>query len=549
MRPEVAGEPDPWVNYLLQELEWTERELRRRSVGLQELVAAREMWDWHARFENEASLQAAAERLNALYKTNSLAAEFEPLLDMHDHQEAEARADAKVDELARGDAIAIREFVQRAVQFCATAGDVGRLNSIAWKLGRRASKYDGVASFVRDSLGDSTEAVPRALVLTCAAGWFSAALDAPGPRPRHALVEDLLQACAADTLRLDLVARLYGGARASEDLAAMTTEEHLLLRGLQPLFRQNGRLLEFIGCLGTTVNYDWSAVRQNLEECLREVLADQLVAAVRTLVNAAYWAVRDTPKIVLPSEFSCWLLEQVLLLPDVDDLGGDCEWHLKEILKRVVRPPITWLAQVLAKRSEDEKTLAPGTQRTIGHNSRISSYVARATSERMNDPDLTRALGSLIDLVSNDGTIGYRLPEVLSDVDPEGLFVPHEVARRVRSEPVPETVRRLARIARAYALGGPSWRLIARPVLERAATSSERARRSLFAALSDRGIRSWSSRVGEVSEVQVGAVDDARRALESEADVHFTPFWEWMLARAEAELRDEEELAKEERGE
>jgi hypothetical protein len=37
--------------------------------------------------------------------------------------------------------------------------------------------------------------------------------------------------------------------------------------------------------------------------------------------------------------------------------------------------------------------------------------------------------------------------------------------------------------------------------------------------------------------------------LESEADSGFRPFWEWRLMAAEAELREQEEQAKEERGE
>jgi hypothetical protein len=44
-------------------------------------------------------------------------------------------------------------------------------------------------------------------------------------------------------------------------------------------------------------------------------------------------------------------------------------------------------------------------------------------------------------------------------------------------------------------------------------------------------------------------VQAARTSLESEDDPDLRPLWEWRLARAEAELRHQEEEAKEERGE
>ncbi len=47
----------------------------------------------------------------------------------------------------------------------------------------------------------------------------------------------------------------------------------------------------------------------------------------------------------------------------------------------------------------------------------------------------------------------------------------------------------------------------------------------------------------------LSAVEAAKNALDSETDAEFRPFWEWRLAVAEADLREEEERSKEERGE
>jgi hypothetical protein len=85
--------------------------------------------------------------------------------------------------------------------------------------------------------------------------------------------------------------------------------------------------------------------------------------------------------------------------------------------------------------------------------------------------------------------------------------------------------------------------------LVRAAVAGGDERRSLFGALSERGSRSYSGTPGEVPVIFRSAVDAVRNALAAEADPDFRAFWEWRLAVAEAELREEEERSKEERGE
>lgn len=112
-----------------------------------------------------------------------------------------------------------------------------------------------------------------------------------------------------------------------------------------------------------------------------------------------------------------------------------------------------------------------------------------------------------------------------------------------------EDARRMARIGGAYAVGSQPWRTIAKAALGPTATVIPDERRALFGALTERGIRSFTGKPGEVPPVFVVAVEKARTALNAEIDDVLRPFWEWRLAGAEAELREEQERAKEERGE
>jgi hypothetical protein len=186
----------------------------------------------------------------------------------------------------------------------------------------------------------------------------------------------------------------------------------------------------------------------------------------------------------------------------------------------------------------------------VSRHTRLSRYVAQISATHVNDPEVGKAVEVLLDLVWDRGTVGYYLPEVLRDVDPEGLLIPAEVTRRLANVTSKEDVWLLARIAGVYDMGGSAWRTIAKPVIVRAVrSSSEEERRLLFRSLTGPRPRTWSGTPGEVPQLFISGVQSARQMLESETDTEFRPFWEWYLAVAEVELHEQEEHAKEERGE
>jgi hypothetical protein len=268
------------------------------------------------------------------------------------------------------------------------------------------------------------------------------------------------------------------------------------------------------------------------------------------LVDAFYSAVCESNAGMLPQGLGPWVLDQLLRMPDLGGLDENIGWYIEEILKRVGRAPLSWLPRALARRRGMETQGGSEKVCAVSRHARVSRYVAPITGTHINDPEVGKAVESLVDLVWDRGTVGYYLPEVLRDVDPEGLLIPAEVTRRLANVTSKDDVLLFARIAGVYAVGSSAWRTIAKPVIIRAVRSgSEEERRSLFNFLTYHGPRTWSGTPGEVPQIFISQVQSARQMLESEMDTEFRPFWEWYLAVAEAELREQEEHAKEERGE
>jgi len=334
------------------------------------------------------------------------------------------------------------------------------------------------------------------------------------------------------------------------DLGDLDPGEYHYIRSRKGMFLANDAGPVFISCVGWAIDHDWQGLKVVVEQALDEMPNRFIEVAVARLTDAVYWAVRDGERAGIPPQIGTGLLDQVLRVPDIDRIAGTIDWHINEILKVVGRLPLTWLRPALTRRTALEAAGGEDKVRAVGHQSRLSKYVSPISPAQAAEPATIKAVGELVGLASDHGTVSYYLDEILHDIDPDGLLVPSEIAHRFESATDKDEVWRLARLGGGYPIGGPSWRTIARPVLLRASQASTREERlSLFSALTDHRPRAWSGAIGEVPALFLTAVEQAHKQLEIETDSEFRPFWEWRVAVAEAELRDQEEHAKEERGE
>ncbi len=534
----------------LEKLTWTRAVLTGRRASLDELAAAREVWDWHRRYEKDLEIKAAADALEALYASNDLAKEFQPLLpSIEDWRQHDGRVSAKAAELALAlSPEEISAFIDRAVTFLGGDQSLHRLDGVAWSLGTHAESHEVVRQFIGEALKPPFIDPRAEFVVAAAVSWVTAARSGASERV-HVLVRELLDHCGSDGRRAHLLERIYGRIPKVRGVRDFTAEERALLRGARELFGSTGRDVAFVGALALSVGHDWSALQPLLEGVLRAVPAELCPDAMHTLVDAIYWAVREDAD-PQPSGLAGWLMSQLLALPDVDDLGDNGDWHLAEILERLGSPDVSWLPEALRRRQEQESASSGGTKiRAVSHNARLSKYVRQIDAAHALDVEEVAAISNVLDFVEDNGSVGYYLPEILCDVDPGGLVVPAAVATRADGAAGAEDTRRLARIGGAYAVNSTAWRTIALAVIRAAQPFGADALRSVHGSLSERGIRSWSGAVGEVPPIFIAAVAEARAALDAEVEVDLRPYWQQRLAIAEAELRDHEERAKEDRGE
>lgn len=541
-----------YTSALLEDLEWAHSVLEHRKASAEELSDARAVWDWHRRFEKDPALKAASEKLENLYTSDELAKEFEYLLSHDDWEQKRPRATERAMELAASSsADEVTAFVDRGALFIGGDGKFSQLFDVAGELGRHAESHEVIRRFVETTLSEEDAESPRLeFAVVVARAWVFSVREGAQPEQAAPLVERLLAVCGSDNVRVQLLLEIYGRVPRPSGVKDFTADEHALLRRQRPLFTAHGRTNQYIAALATTLRYEWSHVRTLLEGLVRTVAVEERSAALHSLLYAVYWVVRESEVKDLPEQLGEWLLDQLVLMPDFDHIGGNDEWHLRETLKRVGRPSVIWLAKVLAKRQKLEARRGEEDgSRSLSHNVKLSKYVQRITAAKTAAPDVVQAVNDLLGFIDDNGTAGYYLPEVLRDVDPEGLLVPGLVTALVQQATDAEQVRRLARVGGAYVAGTRGWEDVAKAVLRSPLVQSEEIQRSTFNALGDSGVTSWSGTPGEVPPIFLAELESTKATLAKATDDGLRRYWAWRVQRAEADLCDEEQRAKEERGE
>jgi hypothetical protein len=536
---------------ILNNLSWAQQLLSARTPDAAELHAAREVWNWHHRFDTDSVVQALADTLESQYMANELAHELVPLLGSapEDYHTAFVKREAKGTDLASVAHVDdINAFVDRAVAFLRDQGNPSSLFDIARSMGFQAQSHEVVQTFVARSLAQRNNSAHVDFGVNAAAGWV-AAVRQHTPERTHLLVGELLAGCADDERRANLLVRLYAAVPRHRSTGDLTPDEHRQLCDSVALFTGRGRHAAFVGSLAQSFAHDWHKASQLIAEVLACTPDEHLSHATRVCIEAIYWAVRDTSPSVRPAGLARWLMEQLLRLPDLEVLSNE-DWNLREIFKGIGKLDVRWLPEAFELRRQMEATRDDGIQtRALSFRTRISAYVAPVAGDDATDDTIVDAVAQLVAFVSDTGTIGFYLPDVLRDIDPDGLVVPEIVVARFASASQASEVRRLARVASAYAVNSVPWRSIALAAIRCAKPYGEDTLRSVYGALGASGVRSWSSAIGEVPAVFINAVAAMEEANAVEEEFDLRPYWLHHLRVAESELREQEERAKEERGE
>lgn len=535
---------------VIQDLHWLVDFLNSHSLDVQELTAARNIWNWHYEFGLYPDLKEIATQCENFFKNSELFPQYAPLLRWESYEALGSWATEISDKLIASDnSQSIYDFVQNGVKFLGNSDQISGLFIVAEKLGTKAQQYPAVHKFVEEALQLPIETPEFQFTTSLCQGWIKTTRKDYPPKT-IAVLEQLLQwvnTSEKSKKIVQLIQRIYG-----TGLINITEPEVALVLKQQEHFLQANSAVYFIGLLGGIFFYSSEEIKNIIEITLNKLEGNQLSSALDAFVqslNYRMFPFTQNPEQTINPSLTNWILDQVLRLPNIDALDGITSEYLKEIFKVLGKPDLQWLVSAIETRIQMFSEADGSHIRILPSLERLSQWVTPISPEQADDTMIRNMIAKLLSYANSSPLLWYRFPRYLVDVDPNGVITADLVVEKLTDPKIrgnPRETWQWAKFAGYYPDDSPTWRKIAHEACSLAVQFDDSDKYSIFDALTNPDPKIWMSNIGEASPTFEKAVEIAQQRLESETAPVLIPFRQWILESAEAELSSEIERVKEE---
>ncbi len=533
---------------LIQDLQWVRDFLKSHRLDIQELTAARKIWEWHYKFDKNPELKEIATQCETFFEQSELFPQYAPLLRWEGDEALGEWATEKSHQLnALNNTQSIQNFVKNGVKFLGNSDQASQLFIVAEKLGSEPQQSQAVGDFVEEALKLSIKDSEFQFAITLSRSWIWATRH-NNPLATIALLEQLLQWANTSEKIVQLIQAIYESAWSIN----ITEPEVAIVLAQQEHFLQANSAVRFVGLLSSILFSSPEKIKNTLEITLNKLDCKQLSSALRAFLKSLNYAMhsrtKNTDQAIDPS-LRNWILNQVLRLPDIDNLGGITSGYLEEILKMLGQPDLQWLISAIERRIQMFSECDGSNIRILPNEERLSEWITHISPEQADDTTIRSLIAKLLSYADSYPSLGYNFPQYLIDVDPTGVITAGLVVEKLKDPKVrgnPRETWQWAKFAGYYPDDSTAWRKIAHEACSLAVPFDDSDKYSIFDALTNPDPKIWMSNIGEASPTFEKAVETAQQRLESETDPVLIPFRQWILQSAEAELSSEIERVKEE---
>ncbi|WP_204104043.1 MULTISPECIES: hypothetical protein [Spirulina sp. CCY15215] len=540
-----------------QDLTWVLKFLTSNQVDISELQAARKIWDWHFRFEQKCNLKELANQCESIFTQNKLYSElyseYEPLVRMGSFQERIEKAEDKAEELSKSqNTKIIKNFVQNGVLYLVgSSQNISILFPVAYRLGLKANNSEIVRDFVRESLQLETGDPIFQFSLQICINWLEdtrTRSNLNNPQEAALVFQQLLDTIQDNEGKIVyLTYNIYQNAWSSQ--SSVTEQELNVILDKEQSFIQHSQIDWFIEILSGIIFTDISRIKKIIEQNLDRLDEKSFVAGIRILLFNLYHAIMSNSEHSDRYSLGQWVLEQILKLPQIEDIGGNRIHFLKDIIKLTEKPDLQWLVDAVKKRLQQFNKSESSYVRILPNLDRLSLFIKQLSEEELMSEHAKSLILELLSLGQQNYPIFRSLPQYLQDIDPKGIIVPSLVVQKLSDSKIEDNLKQIylwSRIAAVYPENSSAWRTIAHQSCALANNFDDRDRNDIFNALANSNPKIGFRNIGEVLEIYEIEFNLAHQRLKEESDPVLVPFREWVLKIAEAELKDQRERVKEE---
>ncbi len=525
-------------------LSWAMRVLNAKAMDIGELRSARELWEWHYRFEEDSEIKSLAVDCESCYQRNPLVATFHVLFSFELYEEAAKKASELGAQFgATGTRESIALFLRQAQEFAPEGADssnifsVGDRAAVEWQTNRE------LKSFTRDVFASKTEGFEFAFAVSMLNRRLRTLRESNRAEDLKSELQDAVQSPAIAEAKVTLMLRLY-------------SRPHPLLTGILTSADLEFVLsaLENASCvvkpsdqcriLAGMYHVNWSKVsglcNAAIDSTSEEDKANCFVTVFETFHFLDLFR-RELPSLGMQKKHFDWLLDKLVMLPDVDHIGEYRQHEFGQLVQRFGQRDLDWLLAVIKARihiSNGKSEEGEETFKMVPTRHRLTIYVSRVDSTRDPSPSEIERMGVLLEYAERKDTLGFVAPQYAEDLDPNGVVIPGLVASKIESlnPKRKDTIWNWSRFAGSYGFNSPAWRQIAKAALRACAGFSPRDRDSIFVQLLPQGIKSSEYAVGEIDPRPERDLNIRKREMQEEKDEDLVVLRQWHLHMAQAEF-------------
>jgi hypothetical protein len=250
---------------------------------------------------------------------------------------------------------------------------------------------------------------------------------------------------------------------------------------------------------------------------------------------------KDYDALAIKSPHFDWLLELLVTLPDLDNIGEFRQHELQQLVERFGRKELGWLVGVIENRihivagkgAKEEDTF-----KLVPTRHRLTTYVKPLPSCGTSSDSVLQQVDTLLGYTERKDMLGYILPQYAVDLDPHGELIPNLIGSRIErvNWKDKDGIWMWARFAGYYGFNSPPWRQIAKAAVKVSRDLEPRDKSSVFVVLLPQEIKSSNYPAGEMDPRPEQDLLARKREMQEETDLDLIPFRQWHLTMAQAEF-------------
>ena len=544
-----------WENELKDDLERVKKILQEKKTPLAEISELRKIWDWHLRSEKRDIIKKLAVECEDIMNSDNEVSNFRQLYISNDFQ--------KKSEISKKIALdldskeKIFEFVSKAYDFAGEEIFLHGIFEVAYFLGQDFLAKDYIRQYVNDVFNDEQS---QKMHVDTASRIFASEIDRVRKNEPNNLFDKFFEYYSIvknEEAKQVFLNSLYPWPYPGTKGLLIDQDMDILSRIVRTKCYPDMAIKTLFFVLGYIFSINFDEDKRIIDSLWCGIKSNDAANYYSWLVEGIWYRTIFSDKeefaFEFPDGFYKWLIGQLNLVPDLDVIGILFEYKLLQIQKKTGEElDVCWFYAFLQERVDKigKNILKEG--KIISRQNEIINCVKKIKDANEVTETILTSFRKLLEFYNHKSALRYFLPEILTNLDPDGIILPDLIVEKLREcefqlqkDLTENECFELIRYAAYYQINSASWRVIAIEACKTAHNLDSDQKQRIYSALLTKHISSWAGIEDEISAYHLNAVKRAQKDMDDENEEILKDLMKYRLQIAEIDLKNDQQRKEE----